>query len=74
MASAARREGLTPAPPSISQHEELVACALRRFARARVRLERAQTEFDEANAALGAATEARADWIANCPGDEPLML
>lgn len=62
------------AAPDLPQLETLVAIAELRCRRAKERLERAQTEADEAAEALAQATAERDAWIAGEHGPQLLML
>ncbi|GAM06351.1 hypothetical protein [Novosphingobium sp. MBES04] len=63
-----------PTPDSLEAHEELVRLAERRLRRAVEKRDSAQAEWNDAVRAHHEAVEARADWIANCPDEQPLML
>jgi hypothetical protein len=60
-------DGLTAAPPSLEQHEELVQCAERRVRRAHEKFAQAQAEVWAAEEALLQAKSDRIAWIANNP-------
>jgi hypothetical protein len=58
---------LTASPASLDQHNELIAHAERRLARAREKVDAAAMEMAEAMIALGSAKAARDEFIANNP-------
>ncbi|HUD30722.1 MAG TPA: hypothetical protein VMQ93_17790 [Novosphingobium sp.] len=60
--------------PDLRKVEELVRCCERRKARAAEKLAGAQAESAAADAAYECAVAARADWIANSPDPQLLML
>lgn len=61
-------------PGSLEQHEELVRLAEQRVRRAVKKREIADAEETAAIRDLNAATKARADWIANNPDPQLMML
>lgn len=61
-------------PPDLGKIEELVRCCERRKARAAAKLASAEAESAAAQAACEQALAARADWIANSPDPQLLML
>ncbi|GEM_PF-5256957 len=60
--------------PDLGKIENLVRCCEQRKARARKKLAAAEAEIALADAACEEAFAARADWIANTPDDQLLML
>jgi hypothetical protein len=61
-------------PPDLGKIEDLMRCCERHKARAAEKLASAQTESADAEAAYQLALAARADWIANGPVAQLLML
>jgi hypothetical protein len=61
-------------PPDLGKIEELVRCCERRQARAADKLAAAQAESAAAEAAYEVAVSARADWVANGPDAQLMML
>ncbi len=60
--------------PNLRRIEELVRCCERRRARAAEKLDAAKAEIALSQAAYNEAVAARADWIANSPDPQLLML
>jgi hypothetical protein len=69
-----RFSDLFPGTPDLRKIEELVRCCERRKARAAEKLASAEAESASAGAAYERAIAARADWIANTPDPQLLML
>lgn len=61
-------------PANLEKIEELVRCCERRKVRAAEKLAGAEAESSAAQAAYERAIAARADWIANTPDAQLMML
>jgi hypothetical protein len=66
--------GLTPADPSLEQHEELVLCAERRLQRARSKLAVAVSEEEAAEAYLVSARAKRDRFVTDNPDPQLSIL
>lgn len=68
------QRAMTPLEPSLDRHNEIVACCERRFLRADEKLSAAAAEHNDSHAALRAAREARAQYIAENPDPQLSIL